>query len=127
MIEAADKGACVAPHDCIFCRASELSILAENAFAFALFDKFPARPLHMLIIPKRHVVNIFETSVEEREAIHELALLCRMRICEKDPDVGGFNFGSNVGEAAGQKVFHAHVHLIPRRFNEAELPSARPN
>ena len=81
----------------------------------------------MLIIPKRHVTNIFETSVEEREAIHELAVLCRKTICEKDPDVQGFNFGSNVGETAGQKIFHAHVHLIPRRPGDAELPSARPD
>jgi diadenosine tetraphosphate (Ap4A) HIT family hydrolase len=52
---------------------------------------------------------------------------CRKRICDEDPDVGGFNFGSNVGEAAGQKIFHAHVHLIPRRSGDAELPSARAN
>jgi diadenosine tetraphosphate (Ap4A) HIT family hydrolase len=114
-------------HDCIFCRTSALAIVAENAFAFAVRDKFPIRPLHTLIIPKRHVTDIFETSNEEREAIHALAMLCRKTICDEDPDVRGFNFGSNVGLAAGQKIFHAHVHLIPRRSGESELPAAQPD
>jgi len=125
IIDDSDKSACVPQIDCIFCRTSDLTIFAENSLALAVWDKYPARPLHMLIIPKRHVKNIFETSVDEREAIHELAMFCRKSICEKDPDVRGFNFGSNVGEAAGQKVFHAHVHLIPRRLGDAELPAAQ--
>lgn len=103
-----------------------MTILAENTFAFAIIDKSPARPLHTLIIPKRHVLDIFETSADEREAIHELAMLCRKNICDEDLSVGGFNFGSNVGEAAGQKVLHAHVHLIPRRVGDEDLPPARP-
>jgi diadenosine tetraphosphate (Ap4A) HIT family hydrolase len=127
IVESANTGTFTPNHDCIFCQSRDLTIVAENGFAFAVLDKFPARPLHMLIIPKRHVTDIFETRVEEREAIHELAVLCRKTICEKDPGVRGFNFGSNVGEAAGQKIFHAHVHLIPRRSGDAELPSARPD
>lgn len=112
--------------DCIFCRTSELTILAENHFAFAIRDKFPVRPLHTLIIPKRHVTDIFATNADEREAIHELAIRCREAIDGEDPSVSGFNFGSNIGAAAGQKIFHAHVHLIPRRSGEEELPAARP-
>lgn len=101
--------------ECTFCNSPKLSFVAENALAFAIRDTSPARPLHTLIIPKRHVVEIFETSVDEREAIHELAMQCRKNICNEDPSVGGFNFGSDMGVAAGQKIFHAHVHLIPRR------------
>nr|WP_075856756.1 HIT family protein [Rhizobium hainanense] len=106
---------------------SELTILAENAVAFAIRDKFPVRPLHTLIIPKRHVTDIFETDTEEREAIHQLALRCREAIGSQDSSVSGFNFGSNIGHAAGQKIFHAHVHLIPRRLGEIELSAARPD
>nr|WP_244424805.1 HIT family protein [Methylobacterium nodulans] len=90
-------------------------------------DKFPARPLHTLIIPKRHVADIFHTNAAEREAIHELAALCCEQIRNEDESVGGFNFGSNIGEAAGQKIFHAHVHLIPRRTGDASLAPARPD
>jgi diadenosine tetraphosphate (Ap4A) HIT family hydrolase len=95
--------------------------------AFAIRDISPARPFHTLIIPKRHVADIFETSAEEREAIHELAMQCRKNICDEDPSVGGFNFGSNVGVAAGQKIFHAHVHLIPRRQGDTDLQPATPD
>ena len=114
-------------NDCIFCQISQLSILAENKLALAIRDKFPIRPLDTLIIPKRHVTDIFETNAEEREAIHTLAVLCRKNICDEDPDVEGFNFGSNVGIAAGQRILHAHVHLIPRGRGDAELLAARPD
>eukprot|EP01034_Spumella_vulgaris_P027782 gene27782-34551_t len=84
------------PHkECAFCNSPKLSIVAENALAFAIRDTSPARPLHTLIIPKRHVVDIFETSADEREAMHELAVQCSEKICDEDPRVGGFNFGSN--------------------------------
>jgi diadenosine tetraphosphate (Ap4A) HIT family hydrolase len=116
------------PHNkCIFCNNPKLSIVAANALAFAIRDISPARPLHTLIIPRRQVVDIFETSAEEREAIHELAVQCRQYICDEDPSVGGFNFGSNVGVAAGQKIFHAHVHLIPRRQGDTDLQPATPD
>lgn len=113
--------------ECIFCRRDELTIVAENEHAFAIRDKFPIRPLHTLIIPKRHVVDVFGTSTEEREAIHSLALVCREAILAEDPTAAGFNFGSNIGKAAGQKIYHAHVHLIPRRDGEEDLAGARPD
>ncbi|MGV1838471.1 HIT family protein [Rhizobium rhizogenes] len=114
-------------HACIFCRRSDLPIVAENELAFAIPDKFPVRRLHTLLIPKRHVADIFSTDEAEREAIHQLAMKCRETIGYQDPTVAGFNFGSNIGAAAGQKIFHAHVHLIPRRPNEDELSAARPD
>src|SRR3974390_2962454 len=46
---------------------------------------------------------------------------------EQNPDVEGFNFGSNVGIAAGQRILYAHVHFIPRRRGDAELLAARPD
>jgi diadenosine tetraphosphate (Ap4A) HIT family hydrolase len=102
-------------------------LIGENEFAFAIRDKFPVRPLHTLLIPKRHVADIFETTPEEREALHQLALECRSAIYREAPDVQGFNFGSNIGAAAGQKIFHAHVHLIPRRIGDTPPPPARPD
>ena len=90
-------------HECVFCNFGALSLIAENELAFAVRDKFPVKPLHTLIIPKRHVADIFAANGEEREAIHAIALQCRQEIEKLDPSVAGFNFGSNIGEAAGQK------------------------
>lgn len=112
---------------CPFCAVASLLLVAENDLAFAVRDKFPVRPLHTLLIPKRHVADIFETTLEEREALHSLAQDCRTVLQREDPDVQGFNFGSNIGIAAGQKIFHAHVHLIPRRVGDTPPPAARPN
>ena len=111
---------------CVFCVPERLDVVAENELALAVRDRFPVRPLHTLIIPKRHARDVFETTAAEREAIHALAMQCRLAILAEDETVAGFNYGSNVGELAGQKIFHAHLHLIPRRDGDADLPAARP-
>ena len=111
--------------DCVFCNMAALDWVAENGLAFAVRDKFPVRPLHTLIIPKRHIADIFAASPAELEAIHELARACVDELRTLDPGVAGFNFGSNIGEAAGQKIFHAHVHLIPRRAGDIPPPPAK--
>jgi len=112
---------------CPFCSTPALALLGENELAFAIRDKFPVRPLHSLIVTKRHVSDIFEATPEEREALHQLADEIRAAIRLEDPTAEGFNFGSNIGIAAGQKIFHAHIHLIPRRSGDAAPPAARPD
>jgi diadenosine tetraphosphate (Ap4A) HIT family hydrolase len=111
---------------CPFCSLAASQILAESALAVAIRDKYPARPLHSLILTKRHVADVFAASAEEREAMHRLAEGLAAAIQRDDPSVGGFNFGSNIGAVAGQKIFHAHLHLIPRRAHEPPPPVARP-
>ena len=115
----------MADRSCIFCQRSSLAQVAENALAFAIRDKFPVKPLHTLLVTKRHVSDIFGTTAAEREALHDLAHICRNQITAEDTEVAGFNFGSNVGLVAGQKIFHAHVHLIPRRSGDVPPPPAR--
>jgi diadenosine tetraphosphate (Ap4A) HIT family hydrolase len=66
---------------CPFCIADSRVLAGENDFAFAIRDKFPVRPLHRVVIPKWHVADIFETSLEEREALHQLALEESMNNC----------------------------------------------
>lgn len=111
-------------NDCPFCSSSDLKIVAENNLALAIRDKYPVKPLHSLLITKRHCTNIFETTAEEREALHQLAVQVKKDIGELDSSVEGFNFGSNISEVAGQKIFHTHVHLIPRRRGDLDPPPA---
>jgi len=61
----------------------------------------------------------------ERESIHQLIVLQRKRILDQDPLVDGFNIGWNCGETAGQTVFHAHCHLIPRKADDKNLRSVQ--
>lgn len=102
--------------NCLFCiLAPANEILDSNEYAIALLDMYPITKFHALIIPRRHTINYFELERRERESIHELLASQRKKIAEEDRSVAGFNVGWNCGEAAGQTVFHAHVHLIPRR------------
>ncbi len=104
---------------CPFCEMKDY--LFENEDAFAIFDKYPVNKGHVLIIPKRHVSDYFETTDAERVAIENLLFICRDHLIKNfSPD--GFNVGMNCGGAAGQTVFHAHVHLIPRNAGDMDDP-----
>jgi ATP adenylyltransferase len=107
---------------CRFCGLDPALAVACNALAIALRDRFPVTPLHTLILPRRHVVDYFSLSAEEREACAELLHQLRTEILAADPSVAGFNVGMNVGAVAGQTVFHSHIHLIPRRAGDVENP-----
>lgn len=108
--------------ECIFCNLDQnREILAENDLAIAFYDAFPVNPGHTLIIPKRHLANYFELTEEECLAIQALLKIVKDTVEEKfHPD--GYNIGVNVNEAAGQSVFHVHMHLIPRYIGDVENP-----
>ena len=107
---------------CPFCSLDTERVLEFNENAAAFRDGHPVTELHTLVIPKRHVTNYFELTEDERKSIHTLLESQRAKIMAEDDTVEGFNIGWNCGEAAGQTVFHAHVHLIPRRKGDVENP-----
>jgi len=113
--------------------------LASNPLAFAIRDKYPVTPGHTLVIPKRVVATWWEATADERAAIWALVDEVKRRLDgggadEEDgkgrgansqlnsqrPD--GYNVGFNAGEAAGQTVFHLHVHVIPRYRGDVSDP-----
>lgn len=107
--------------DCPFCAIDPSSVYAANDLAFALADNFPVNPGHTLIVPRRHIVSLFEATEEERAALFDLLDEARQKLlAERNPD--GFNIGINDGAAAGQTVFHLHIHLIPRYVGDCEDP-----
>jgi diadenosine tetraphosphate (Ap4A) HIT family hydrolase len=95
-------------------------IVLENDLAYAVYDAFPVTPLHGLIIPRRHAIDYFGVTADELIACHDLLRQLRSRVLTEDPGVVAFNIGINVGKAAGQTVFHCHIHLIPRRIGDVE-------
>lgn len=107
--------------DCIFCNLSADQIIAESDLCVAFYDQFPVSKGHVLIIPKRHVADYFELMPEEIAAMQKM--LFEMKDVVQalyQPD--GFNIGVNVGEMAGQSIFHVHMHLIPRYAGDVEYP-----
>ena len=107
---------------CPFCSLDTERVLEFTENAAALRDGYPVTELHTLVIPKRHVATYFDLTDEERQGIHELLESQQEKIGAEDSSVEGFNIGWNCGEVAGQTVFHAHVHLIPRRKGDVENP-----
>jgi len=107
---------------CVFCKIDNRNILAENELAIAIRDEYPVTPYHTLVVPKRHVANFFELYQPELNAQNVLLHKMEAEIRGVDHQVTGFNLGINVGHDAGQTVFHAHIHLIPRRFGDVQNP-----
>lgn len=105
---------------CIFCEL-EREILARNARAIAVFDSFPVSPGHALILPRRHVETIWELDPDEYADCFALVRNVRL-ILESQFHPDGFNVGANCGEAAGQSVSHAHIHVIPRYKGDTPNP-----
>lgn len=105
--------------DCPFCLPEE--VLFENTQVYVRPDKNPVNPGHLLIIPKHHVADFFLTSEAEKFSL--LALLDGAKhYLDGKYAPTGYNIGINVGDAAGQAVFHVHLHLIPRYPGDTETP-----
>jgi diadenosine tetraphosphate (Ap4A) HIT family hydrolase len=85
----------------------------ENDLAYAVYDINPVSRGHALIIPKRHFEQIFDATSEESAAVKDLILRMKNAL-QREHAPKGYNIWINCGQAAGQVVMHAHVHIIPR-------------
>lgn len=104
---------------CPFCQ--DMPRVLRNELAFAVYDRTPVNPGHLLLIPFRHVADWFDCTAQEQSALLELAAEGRaLLLRERSPD--GFNLGVNCGRAAGQSIFHVHLHLIPRYAGDMAEP-----
>jgi len=106
---------------CPFCHPEDRPVVLRNDLAIAFFDKYPVNPGHLLIVPLRHVASWFDVTPEEKRALDDLITRGKDLLdAEHHPD--GYNLGVNVGGAAGQTIFHLHVHLIPRHAGDTPNP-----
>ncbi|MCK4666086.1 HIT domain-containing protein [Candidatus Dependentiae bacterium] len=107
---------------CIFCdiieKKSPASIVYEDEIVLAFLDINPVTKGHLLVIPKKHF-RIF-TDLDETTASHlfEITLKLSKAIRESDLNCEGLNLFLAEEQIAMQKVFHAHIHLIPRYHND---------
>lgn len=103
--------------NCIFCKiiAGEIPsrTVYEDEGYKAIMDVSPASKGHVIVLPKNHASNVFEISEEELSGAMIVAKKVAAMLKEK-LGCDGVNILQNNGEAAGQTVFHLHVHVIPR-------------
>lgn len=104
-------------NDCIFCKLANgdipTSTVYEDEFVRAIMDVAPANKGHVIILPKSHARNIFELDDEYVQKAFLLAKKIATALKEL-LSCDGVNILQNNGEAAGQTVFHFHIHIIPR-------------
>lgn len=103
--------------NCVFCKiiAGEIpsTTVYEDGDFKAIMDISPAAKGHIIILPKKHCDNLFE--LEEQLASKVLVVARKLAIAIKEQNgCEGVNILQNNGEAAGQTVFHYHMHIIPR-------------
>jgi histidine triad (HIT) family protein len=103
---------------CVFCRIvagqAPAAVVYRDAAVVAFMDRAPFNPGHVLIVPVAHADNFLETPPETLAAMMRAAQRLGRAIQRTDLRCEGFRVGMNTGEAAGQTVFHVHLHLIPR-------------
>lgn len=116
-----DSPSVPSPPACPFCTPDPARVFLEAPLVLALWDAFPVSPGHALIVPRRHVAGWFDATPEEQAALTATIAAVRETIeCAHRPD--GYNLGVNVGAAAGQTVFHLHLHVIPRYLGDVPDP-----
>lgn len=104
--------------DCLFCKIISGSIpskkVYEDAKAYAFEDVRPQAPTHVLIVPKKHIVDIKEATEADAELIGHCNLVAAKIARERGLE-HGYRTVYNVGPDAGQSVFHLHLHLLGGR------------
>ncbi len=107
---------------CPFCQPIlPEKLLLETERSLAFYDGYPVSPGHTLVVPRRHVASFFDLTPEELDDLR--ACVFRVKaLLDARHNSDGYNLGVNVGESAGQSVFHVHVHVIPRYCGDTPAP-----
>ncbi len=102
--------------DCIFCRIvaneAKATIVYQDKQVTAFRDIHPVAPIHILIVPNRHIESVGTLEPEDEQVVGHIFSVAR-KLAEKEGiSEGGYRLITNTGPHGGQTVFHLHVHLI---------------
>ena len=116
-------------NNCIFCKIANGEIpsgtVEENDMFRVVLDVGPATKGHALILPKEHYANLYE--LPEETAAQAMKLAKKVALKMKDKlGCDGVNIVQNNEEAAGQTVFHFHMHIIPRYKEDGQMIGWKP-
>ena len=108
--------------DCLFCKIInkeiKSSIVFENDNVLIFEDISPKAPVHLLAVPKKHIVSILEIEKLDSTVLKELMEAMSRVALEMGLDEEGFRIVTNTGSGAGQSVEHLHFHIMgKRKFN----------
>ena len=102
--------------DCVFCniinKTLESEILFENERLVVIKDILPKAPVHLLVIPKEHIVSIKEVGEANQALLGEIVLTARQMAEKFGVGDTGYKLTFNVGRDGGQVIGHLHLHLM---------------
>lgn len=102
--------------DCLFCKISgnktDTEIIYENDTLVSFHDINPAAPVHLLIVPKKHIRSVNDLTNEDREIVAEMVMVSKELAKKFDVDKSGYRIFFNVEKGGGQVIFHLHLHLM---------------
>jgi histidine triad (HIT) family protein len=93
----------------------DADIVYEDDETLAFRDANPAAPTHILVVPKEHVVNLFDAEDQHQALLGKLMLTAREVAEQEGLEEDGFRLVVNNGEGVGQSVFHLHLHILGGR------------
>ena len=108
--------------NCLFCKIVNKQINSETVYenddVLVFKDKYPKAPVHLLVIPKKHVSSIVEIEELSDKQVYEMFKIIAKIAKEMGLDRDGFRVVINTGASAGQSVDHLHFHILGKRsFN----------
>ncbi|MDI6793915.1 MAG: histidine triad nucleotide-binding protein [bacterium] len=105
--------------DCIFCKIAQGEIPADKVYedeqVIAFPDINPQAPVHILVIPRRHIPGILEVKDQDRDLLAHLHKVANQVAVEKGLSERGFRVVINCKADGGQEVYHLHFHLLGGR------------
>jgi histidine triad (HIT) family protein len=101
--------------DCLFCqiirKERPAEFIYEDDTLVVFKDAYPHAPVHLLIVPKKHIRGINDLADEDREIISEMIFRAREMARQAAVNISGYKLTFNVERGAGQVIFHLHLHL----------------
>lgn len=105
--------------DCVFCRIaaheSPADIVYEDDAVIAFRDIYPKAPVHLLIVPRRHIASIADLEVEDTDVIGRCFVVARQLGEQAGYGKRGYRISVNCGPEGGQVVYHVHFHFTAGR------------
>jgi histidine triad (HIT) family protein len=104
---------------CIFCKIlageAPAAILYRDEQVTAFRDARPISPVHVLVVPNRHIASLADAAVEDEPLLGHMLLVGRQMAVQEGIETSGYRLVVNTGPDAGQSVFHLHLHVIGGR------------
>lgn len=110
--------------NCLFCKIagkeSPSDIVYEDNKIIAFKNIYPKAPIHLLIVPKKHIPSVDHLEIQDKELMGELFLTAQKVARDLNLDKNGYKLVFNVGRGGGQLIDHLHLHLLGGWRNEKE-------